>query len=120
MPTLTGHVHAQLRDHVRANAENRPGVYRMHGPDGELIYIGKSIQVRTRLLSYFRADRGDKAREIISNATRIEWDYVPSEFASLLLELNLIRRYRPRFNWEHKHDRAYCFVKLTREPAPFP
>ncbi len=109
---------AELREHVRAHAENRPGVYRMHGPSGELLYVGKSVKVRTRLLSYFRADRGEKAREIIGHAHRIEWEYVPSEFASLLLELRLIKRWRPLFNVQHRGRGAVCFIKLVPGPAP--
>jgi excinuclease ABC subunit C len=107
-----------LRDHVRNGAENRPGIYRMFGPAGELLYVGKSIQVRTRLLSYFRARRGEKASEIVSHAHRIDWEYTSSEFGALLAELRSIKRAEPVFNVEHKHDRAHCFVKLTREPAP--
>ncbi|HET9982241.1 MAG TPA: GIY-YIG nuclease family protein [Longimicrobiales bacterium] len=108
----------ELRAHVRAGAENRPGIYRMHGPGGEVLYVGKSVQVRTRLLSYFRAARGEKAAEIVGHAHRIEWEHVPSEFAALLRELELIKRWRPPYNVQHKRDSAYCFVKLTREPAP--
>ncbi|MBX6365356.1 MAG: GIY-YIG nuclease family protein [Gemmatimonadetes bacterium] len=108
----------ELRAQVRARAENRPGVYRMHGPAGEVLYVGKSVQVRTRLLSYFRAARGEKAAEIVGHAHRIEWEHVPSEFAALLRELELIKRWRPPYNVQHKRDAAYCFVKLTREPAP--
>lgn len=108
----------ELRAHVRAHAENRPGTYRMLGPGGELLYVGKSIRVRTRLLSYFRAARGEKAAEIISHAHRIEWDYVPSEFAALLHEFRQIKRWRPVYNVEHKRDRQYCFIKLTSDAAP--
>jgi excinuclease ABC subunit C len=89
----------------------------MIGPADEVLYVGKSIRLRARLLSYFRADRGDKAAEIIGHTHRIEWDYAPSEFASLLLEMRAIRRWRPRYNVEHKRERFYCFVKLTREAA---
>ncbi len=107
-----------LRERVRALAENRPAVYRMLGPNDEVIYIGKSVSVRTRLLSYFRADRGDKATEIISHTRRILWDYVSSEFASLLTEMRLIQRFRPVFNVQHKSDKNFCFIKLTQEEAP--
>ena len=107
-----------LRERVRASAENRPGVYRMLGPGGEVLYVGKSVRVRTRLLSYFRAKPGEKAAEIISHAHRVEWDYTPSEFAALLTELRQIKRWRPVYNVEHKRDRQYCFIKLTREAAP--
>lgn len=109
---------AELRAQVRAACENRPGVYRMIGPGDDVLYVGKSIRVRSRLLSYFRADRGEKAAEIISHTHRIEWDYTPSEFAALLLEMRCIQRWRPPFNVEHKRDRVFCFVKLTREEAP--
>ncbi len=109
---------ARLREQVRATAENRPGVYRMLGPAGDPIYVGKSVRVRGRLLSYFRADRGEKAAEIIAYAHRIEWDYVPNEFAAVLREFRLIRRWRPAFNVEHKRKRAVCFVKVPQETAP--
>jgi excinuclease ABC subunit C len=109
---------AELRADVRAACQNRPGVYRMLGPGSEVLYVGKSIKVRSRLLSYFRADRGDKAAEIISHTHHIEWEYAPSEFAALLLEMRSIQKWRPPFNVEHKRDRVFCFVKLTREEAP--
>ena len=106
-----------LRAHVRAGARNSPGIYRMYGPAGEVLYVGKSVRVRTRLLSYFRADRGEKAAEIVGHAHRIDWEHLPSEFAALLREMELIKRWRPPFNVQHKADAAYCFIKLTREAA---
>jgi excinuclease ABC subunit C len=109
---------AELRADVRAGCENRPGIYRMFGPGDALLYVGKSIRVRSRLLSYFRADRGEKAAEIISHTHRIEWEYTPSEFAALLAEMRNIQRTRPVYNVEHKRDRVFCFVKITREAAP--
>ena len=108
---------AELRTDVRGACENRPGVYRMLGPMGELLYVGKSKRVRTRLLSYFRASENEKATEIIRHTHRIEWDYVPSEFAAVLHEMRLIQDARPPFNVEHKRDRAFCFVKITAEAA---
>ncbi|WP_063934657.1 nucleotide excision repair endonuclease [Archangium violaceum] len=108
----------QLRAEVRARAENRPGVYRMRGPSGEVLYVGKSVKVRTRLLSYFRAQRGEKGAEIIGHAHGVEWDYEPSEFAALLQEFRHIKRWRPPFNVQHKRDNSFCFIKLTREPVP--
>lgn len=109
---------SELRADVRASCENRPGVYRMLGPGNEVLYVGKSIRVRTRLMSYFRADRGEKAADIIANTHRIDWEYTPSEFGALLLEMRSIQQWRPPFNVEHKRDRVFCFVKLTREEAP--
>jgi excinuclease ABC subunit C len=109
---------AELRALVRASCENRPGVYRMIGPAHEVLYVGKSIRVRSRLLAYFRADRGEKASEIIGHTHAIEWEYTPSEFAALLVEMRAIQKWRPPFNVEHKRDRGFCFVVLTREEAP--
>src|SRR5207237_6373859 len=69
---------------VRARAENRPGVYRMLTSAGEVVYVGKSKRVRTRLLSYFRCSfPEDKGARILREADAIEWDYTPSEFAAL-------------------------------------
>ncbi|MEO5510378.1 MAG: UvrB/UvrC motif-containing protein [Longimicrobiales bacterium] len=107
-----------LRADVRATAENRPGVYRMIGPGDEVLYVGKSVRVRSRLLSYFRADESEKAAEIIRHTHRIDWEYVPSEFTAVLHEMRSIQQWRPPYNVEHKRDRAFCFVKITREAAP--
>jgi excinuclease ABC subunit C len=112
------HANPELRARVRADVENRPGVYRMWGPGDELLYVGKSVRVRTRLLSYFRAPKGEKPGELIRETARIDWDYVPDEFGALVHEMRLIQRHRPKYNVQHKRKRAYAFVKVTREPAP--
>ena len=111
---------AELREHVRAQASDRPGVYRMLGEGGEVVYVGKSKKLRTRLLSYFRAEYPkEKGARIVREAETIEWTYVPSEFASLLEELRLIKRYRPRFNVAMKRDdRHYAFVRVSGGVAP--
>ena len=108
----------ELRDEVRARAENRPGVYRIYGKGSELRYVGKSVQVRTRLLSYFRASEEEKAHRVIRDAEGVEWDYTPDEFSALIREMKLIQSHRPRFNVQHKRKRAYAFLKITRERAP--
>lgn len=111
---------AAMRARVRDEAADRPGVYRMIASDGEVVYVGKSKRVRSRLLSYFRcAFPEDKGARILRDAARIEWEYTPSEFAALLGELRLIKQYRPRFNVAMKRDgRNYCFIKVTKGPAP--
>lgn len=111
---------AVMRAHVKNEAADRPGVYRMISSDGEIVYVGKSKRVRTRLLSYFRAAfPEEKGARILREADRIEWEYTPSEFAALLEELRLIKRFRPRFNVAMKRDaRNYCFIKITKGPAP--
>lgn len=108
---------ADLRASVRARAENRPGVYRMLGPRGEVLYVGKSVRVRTRLLSYFRSARGEKPAEIVSHTHHVDWEYVPNEFAALLLEMRLILTHRPVYNVQHKRNRAFCFLALSGDEA---
>lgn len=108
-----------MRADVRERCEDRPGVYRMLAPDGEIVYVGKSKKVRTRLMSYFRAGPDEKGARIIREAARVEWDYTPSEFGALLEELRLIKRWRPRFNVQMKRDaRHFAFIKVTRGAAP--
>jgi excinuclease ABC subunit C len=111
-PPSTDAMVAAMRDRVRADATDRPA-------GGEVVYVGKSKKLRSRLLSYFRGSfPEDKGARILREAEQIEWDYVPSEFSALLEELRAIKRYRPRFNVAMKRDdRNYCFIKITRHPA---
>jgi excinuclease ABC subunit C len=105
---------------VRERAENRPAVYRMIAADGEVVYVGKSKQLRSRLLSYFRGSYPEeKGARILRDADSIDWEYVPSEFAALLGELRAIKRYRPRRNVALMRDaRNLCFIKVTGGVAP--
>ena len=106
-----------LRERVRSSAEDRPGVYRWLGRGGRILYVGKSVRVRSRLLSYFREDAGKTAR-MVAEAEAVSWDYTPNEFAALFREMRLIRVWQPEYNVQHKRDRRYGFIKVTREPAP--
>jgi excinuclease ABC subunit C len=102
---------------VRARAENRPGVYHFLGPRGELLYVGKSIRIRDRLLSWLRSRQG-KGAEILRVTRELDWRYVASEFEALLEEFRTIRAHRPRFNVVHRRDRRFAWIRLTAEPAP--
>lgn len=111
---------ARMHEHVRLGVRERPGVYRMLSPDGEILYVGKSKRLRTRLLGYFRAAfPREKAAHIIREAGDVAWDYLPSEFAALLEEMRLIKRFRPRFNVMMKRDaRHYAFIREAGGAAP--
>src|SRR5262249_38389065 len=87
----------------------------------ELIYVGKAKCLRARLLSYFRrGSRDAKAGRIVEQARRIAWEVLPSEFAALLRELELIRRWQPRCNVQGRPGRRrYVYVCLGRRPAPY-
>ncbi|HEY3285660.1 MAG TPA: UvrB/UvrC motif-containing protein [Gemmatimonadaceae bacterium] len=110
---------AEMLARVKGEARDLPGVYEMRSADGEIIYVGKSKKLRTRLLSYFRAEYpADKGARILREAAEIQWEYVPSEFASLLEELKRIKRYRPRHNVAGKRDaRHFAFIRVARGAA---
>lgn len=109
---------SDLRAFVREHAANRPGVYRMLGARDEILYVGKSIKLRTRLLSYFRAPDGEKAYDLIRQTRAVRWDLIPNEFGALVREMKLIQNWRPRFNVQHRRKRPYAFVRVTSEVAP--
>ena len=110
---------AEMLARVKGEARDLPGVYEMRAADGEIIYVGKSKKLRTRLLSYFRAVYpADKGARILREAAEVQWEYVPSEFASLLEELKRIKRYRPRHNVAGKRDaRHFAFIRVARGAA---
>ena len=109
---------AKLKAAVRDHAPRTPGVYGMLGPKGHVVYIGKAKCLRSRLLSYFRDSSDPKAEKIIRHTYSLVWENVPDEFAALLRELELIRRFRPRFNVLGQPGRQrYVYLCLGRGPA---
>lgn len=108
-----------LRELVREYAPKRPGVYGMIDAAGRLVYVGKSKFLRNRLLSYFMPNHEDeKAGRIIQAAQQIVWEPLPSEFAALLREQQLIRSFRPRYNVQGIPNRQKSlFLCLGRGPA---
>lgn len=107
----------RLRAIVTEDARNRPGVYRFIGPKGEVLYVGKSVRVRTRLLSYFRADVPVKLRELLRVATGVEWEYVDNHFEAVIREFRQIKAFQPRFNRQYRRDRRFAWIRVTDEPA---
>ena len=118
---IRGRRPARLREEVRRHCPRLPGVYGMVDAHGELIYVGKAKSLRVRLLSYFRPNSRDpKAGRILQETRRILWEVGPSEFAALLRELELIRRWQPCFNVQGQpRRRKRTFVCIGRRPAPY-
>ncbi len=111
---------AQLRDYVRKGARNHPGIYIMRGVHGEVLYVGKSTQIRTRLLSYFRLPWPEhRHARMLRETARIEWEETPSEFAALLREVRLIRAHLPKYNVRAARplDRWWV-ITIGEGPAP--
>ncbi|QEG41364.1 UvrABC system protein C [Roseimaritima ulvae] len=111
----------QLRAEIQSTCPKLPGVYGMWDRKGQLIYVGKSKALRSRLLSYFSAANAEeKAGRIIAAARVIQWETQPSEFAALLREQHLIRTLTPRWNVQEipKRQRP-VYLCLGRPPAPY-
>ncbi len=90
----------------------------MLGPKGELLYVGKSVRLRSRLLSYFRSGVRGRTADLVRLTRNITWELLPDEFGTLLREMRLIRTHRPPFNVRHKRETAAIYLELTREAAP--
>ncbi|MEM0926215.1 MAG: GIY-YIG nuclease family protein [Planctomycetota bacterium] len=98
-----------------------PGVYGMLDRHGSLIYVGKSKSLRSRLMSYFsEANENEKGGRIIENTRAIQWETQPSEFAALLREHQLIRKFSPRWNVQGVPKRQRpVYLCLGKQPAQF-
>ena len=118
---VRGRGEAKLWAKVRAHAPRLPGVYGMLDARGRVIYVGKAKSLRARLMSYFRANSRDpKAGRILQHTRVLVWEQAADEFAALLRELELIRRFRPRFNViGQPGPRRYVYLCLGKSPAPF-
>jgi excinuclease ABC subunit C len=111
----------RLKAHVRAKAPKTPGVYGMLNAKGHVIYVGKAKNLRCRLLSYFRENsRHPKAGKIVANTRTLLWEHTPDELGALLRELELIRRFRPRYNVLGQPGRErYRYLCLGRGPVAY-
>jgi excinuclease ABC subunit C len=99
----------------------KPGCYLMKDEDGRIIYVGKAVNLRNRVRSYFHstAQEDPKTRKLVHNIRDIEWIVVASELEALILEMNLIKRHKPRYNVRLKDDKRYPYIKVHWQ-NPFP
>ena len=99
----------------------KPGVYIMHGEKDEIIYVGKAVSLKNRVRQYFQSSRnkGAKIEQMVTHITRFEYIITDSELEALVLECNLIKEHRPKYNTMLKDDKSYPFIKVTvNEPYP--
>jgi excinuclease ABC subunit C len=99
----------------------KPGCYLMKDETGRVIYVGKAVNLRNRVRSYFQssASHGPRTAELLSHIADIEWIVVGSELEALILEMNLIKHHRPKYNVRLKDDKRYPYIKV-HWADPFP
>ena len=99
----------------------KPGVYIMHDERDDIIYVGKAISLKNRVRQYFQSSRnkGVKIEQMVTHIVRFEYIVTDSELEALVLECNLIKEHRPKYNTMLMDDKSYPFIKVTVD-EPFP
>lgn len=97
----------------------KPGVYIMHDEKDEIIYVGKAVSLKNRVRQYFQSSRnkGVKIEQMVTHISRFEYIITDSELEALVLECNLIKEHRPKYNTMLKDDKSYPFIKVTVNEA---
>ncbi len=97
----------------------KPGVYIMHDESDAIIYVGKAISLKNRVRQYFQSSRnkGIKIEQMVTHITRFEYIVTDSELEALVLECNLIKEHRPKYNTMLMDDKEYPFIKVTVDEA---
>ncbi|MEK7251089.1 MAG: excinuclease ABC subunit UvrC, partial [Bacteroidota bacterium] len=97
-----------------------PGVYQHKDADGKVLYVGKAKNLRSRVRQYFQKSRSVEPRidRMLSKATDLEIIVTDSEVEALILEANLIKKLKPRYNVNLKDDKSYPYIVITKEPYP--
>ncbi len=106
---------------ILATLPAKPGCYIYRNAEGTIIYVGKAISLKNRVRSYFHADSShdSKTRRLTRDIADIEWIVVGSELEALILEMNLIKKHRPKYNIRLKDDKRYPYIRIHwNEPFP--
>ena len=96
----------------------KPGSYQMYDINNVVIYVGKAKNLKRRLSSYFRGTHTGKTQKMISNIAYFKYIVTNTELESFILEINLIKKYNPKYNILLKDDKSYPYIEYTRKPFP--
>ena len=101
--------------HLLKSIPHQPGVYRMKNAQGDIIYIGKAKDLFKRVGSYFKnhGEQSPKTVKMVENIADLEYTITSSELEALILETNLIKENRPKYNVLMKDDKNYAYIKVT-------
>jgi excinuclease ABC subunit C len=107
----------EISEHLKgilATLPSKPGCYIMKNAEGTVIYVGKAVRLKDRVRSYFHADAGhdNKTRRLVREIADLEWIVIGSELEALILEMNLIKKHRPKYNVRMKDDKRYPYIKI--------
>ncbi len=97
---------------------NEPGCYQMKNKDGIIIYVGKAKKLKNRLSSYFRGTHTGKTARLVSEIVDFEYIVVETETEAFVLEINLIKKYDPKYNILLRDDKTYPYIELTNDTVP--
>ena len=95
-----------------------PGCYLMKNKDNIVIYVGKSKNLKNRLSSYFQREHTGKTKMLVREIDHFEYIVTNTEMESLLLEINLIKKYNPKYNILYRDDKSYPYIELTSDKVP--
>src|SRR4029450_8096976 len=109
-------------DEKIARVPDRPGVYVYRDGKQQVLYVGKAASLRSRVRSYFQESRprDPKTDALVRQVRDLEYIVTDNELEALMLEANLVRKHRPRYNIILRDDTHYPFLKLPTHPEPFP
>lgn len=105
----------QYLDHIIKNLPHKPGVYKFKDKEGTVLYVGKAKDLRNRVGSYFQSSRDQsmKTRKMVEQIEDIEYTVVGSDLEAVMLETNIIKELRPKYNVLMKDDKNYVYIKIT-------
>jgi excinuclease ABC subunit C len=105
-------------DISKIHIPTNPGIYLMKDSDGKIIYIGKAKNLKNRVRSYFNKNQNYKTQKLVENISDIEFILTDNESEAFLLESNMIKKYRPRFNIELKDQQRYTYLRISDGKYP--
>ncbi|MCL4400211.1 excinuclease ABC subunit UvrC [Patescibacteria group bacterium] len=100
------------------NIPETPGVYIMKGANGGILYIGKAVNLKRRVSSYFTRPHDTRIEGLVKEIKKIDFEETGTAIEALILESNLIKKYQPPFNIKEKDDKSFLYVAITKEKYP--